>query len=145
MQRIGGGTKRLELVCTLCNDALADLERECAEDGYPRRLHTKHEPLVMSDQSDQSSERQSEVIHCVTASDTMENYGTGRGSRRTGMTAVYGGYQPLTSKDNLKNVIATKCGHMFHQGCLRKHVHKMLIALVKNGAKNVDHELNFFS
>ncbi len=112
MTRVGG--RRLELICVLCNDSLADLERACAGE------------LANNSRNDNNMGAAGGLETATAMSETNSTYFPDIGGYHVSPQPHYGGYMPLM-EHNQKQVVATKCGHMFHQGCLRKHVHKTLI------------------
>lgn len=114
MQR--SGAKQLELCCVLCGESLADLETACA--GI---LQVKRAKL-------QAKKKENEDIPKIASLDSV-NDARSRAYAHLGWSShrqQIGGYRPLTAM-NPKEVVATKCGHMFHQGCLRQRVHKTLM------------------
>jgi len=83
--------RKLELVCTLCNQLLAhaQLQHMCS----------------LLDEDNPNSQ----------GANTPKNNANGCMPRAEKCI--------LEEKDQ---VVATKCGHMFHHGCLRSHVHQAL-------------------
>lgn len=137
MTRVAGGRK-LELVCVLCNESLADLERACA--GLLKNTKDNNGHLDGGDAAN-SATVLSEANSAIPDTGTM---GAAGGGPVTNLPPQCGGYMTL-SDHNYKQVVATKCGHMFHQGCLRKHVHKTLMGfahtfLSKNGNDAINME-----
>lgn len=114
--------RKLELVCVICSEPLADVEAACAGLVQISRLKSRH-----NDKLDDHDPLDISLSPILSQISTYHGGFSGRSHLSRYPLPQYGGYMPLTEA-NPKQVVATKCGHMYHQGCLRQHIQKSLMA-----------------